>query len=219
MPFIDLTPERELKVRPEILQDPHIPKPLHGLNPRTLLGQEWWDNQRFVAYKYYDYHCWACGVTAMEAKYSALLEAHERYKYKYRKARAEMIEVVALCKACHMFVHSGLTCTLYVAEEITFTRMHNVIWRGTTILTDAGMKPNPYALFSYRMVLDLMRQQGKHVVGHEESAQALKMYNLSDRHQLPKHPELGWSKWRLVIEGKKYKSIYKNMEEWEAAYS
>lgn len=46
-------------LEPVVLTHQNIPKPLHGLNPRTIKGQQWWD----VAGKLADEgYCIACGI-------------------------------------------------------------------------------------------------------------------------------------------------------------
>lgn len=36
--------------RPEILSSPNIPKPLHGVNPRSIMGQDAWNVMRQEVY-------------------------------------------------------------------------------------------------------------------------------------------------------------------------
>jgi len=38
-------------VLPELLLHPNIPKPLHGVNPRSILGQQWWDVISVTSYQ------------------------------------------------------------------------------------------------------------------------------------------------------------------------
>jgi hypothetical protein len=45
--------------RPEILVSLQIPKPMHQLNPRTILGQRWWDETRRAACSSTAQHCLA----------------------------------------------------------------------------------------------------------------------------------------------------------------
>ena len=43
--------------QPEILLQPNIVNPLHGVNPRLIMGKGWWDRKRYEAYEKYDHHC------------------------------------------------------------------------------------------------------------------------------------------------------------------
>jgi hypothetical protein len=109
------TEEVKIKLRPELLLLPNIPKPLHGIAPRTIMGQSWWDEQRHKAYASLDYHCAACG--ALKGNESLLfrgwLEAHEVYDIDYNHRVARFIEIVPLCVCCHMAIHTGRLTSLY----------------------------------------------------------------------------------------------------------
>ena len=90
---------------PELLTHPNIPKPLHGITPRDILGKAWWDQQRQIAYRERHYHCWACGVHKSQAAYYQWLEGHESYDIDYVHGIVTLREIVALCHACHSFIH------------------------------------------------------------------------------------------------------------------
>ena len=98
------------KVKPlfrrlSLLHHTNIPKPLHGLNPRTIMGKEWWDEKRKEAYNKNNRCCHACGAHST----SHPLEAHEVYELIPSQGKAIFIEVVALCSECHKTIHLGFT--------------------------------------------------------------------------------------------------------------
>ena len=101
-------------LEPQLLLAPNVPKPLHGLAPRVILGQAWWDKTRRAAYKQTNYHCLACGVHKTRATYHAWLEGHEVYSVNYELGRAKYVRSVALCQFCHNSIHDGLLKALLV---------------------------------------------------------------------------------------------------------
>ena len=121
--------------RPELLLHPSVPLALSGVNPRTIKGQDWWDKVRREADRKNNYCCFACGVYQLEALYKQTLDAHETYTYDYDKLEARPGEVVALCAACHRFIHWRRVQDFHTRKE--------VVIRGLKILADAGL-PVPY---------------------------------------------------------------------------
>ena len=171
------------KLRPEILLHPNIPKPLHGMNPRSILGQEWWDKQRRAAYAKEDFHCWACGVHKTDAKYHQWLEGHECYKFNYSAGTAVMIEIVALCHSCHNFIHRGKLAMDLRAGRISQEKHDEILEHGTQILHQlCKVDEHPY------IVCD----------GGTPAK---------------------WGDWRLILEGKEYRSKFENFDEWKQFYS
>jgi len=92
---------------PEILCHPNVPKPLHTIAPRTIMGNGWWNRIRLEVYKRYDYHCAACGVHKTRAMRFKRLEAHEFYEVDYHTGTVTVKSLEPLCNYCHMFIHSG----------------------------------------------------------------------------------------------------------------
>src|SRR5271165_1557046 len=79
------------KLRPEVLLCDNIPKPLYGVNPRSILGSKWWDETRQAAYRSTEFHCIACG-TPKHLTARGWLEGHEIYEVSYDKGRAKYLE-------------------------------------------------------------------------------------------------------------------------------
>lgn len=130
---------KEWILKPEILLHGQIPKPLHSLNPRTLLGRAWWDRERLKAYKSTDYHCQACGVFKTDAKYHAWLEGHENYEIDYLLGRMTYLGILPLCHYCHSYIHRGRLEALLESGKIHHAKYVSIIQHGDSVLAKAGL--------------------------------------------------------------------------------
>lgn len=119
----------EWVLKPEILCHPHIPKPLHGVAPRAIKGQTWWDKTRQEAYRSTDYHCVACGVHKHEAKKHKWLEAHEFWNIDYNTGVCEVKSIEPLCHYCHNFIHSG-RLSMIVGKEKSKQEVIDILEHG-----------------------------------------------------------------------------------------
>lgn len=204
----------EPEVTPSILQHPNLPKPMHGLNPRGLLGQRWWDDHRHPAYAERDFHCWACGVHKSEAKVHQWLEGHEEYEIDYPKGRMVFKRVVALCHFCHNFIHSGRLYMLWLDDKITNARFKEIIVHGFNVLQEAGLLPWSGTI---ETVLLGQREWGGRFRGYSKS----KMLKMLAEAKTKEDDPVGfaaWEDWRLVLEGKEYPPVHATMEDWREAY-
>ncbi len=151
-----------MTIRPEILLHPQIPKPLHGIAPRVIKGQAWWDVVRREAYASTDYHCAACGVPKHEALFHHWLEAHELYSYDWEKGWLEMEQIVPLCHACHNYIHKGRMIHMLGRGEMNRAKFNIIIAHGDRILDQvdpvvkvASLPPPMIAKWeNWRMVVD-----------------------------------------------------------------
>lgn len=187
---------------PIYLTHPNIPKPLHGLNPRTIMGKEWWDDHRQVAYAKLNYRCWACGIHKQDAKYHKWLEGHEAYSINYKTGNVRLIEIVALCHSCHNFIHSGRMMAMLEKGQLDELKCYDILKHGMDILNKAKLKPYVVAdyLWSY-------------INGRENWSPS------EDQWDILYGDVAGWNEWHIEIDGKKHYSKYKNYSEWKEAYS
>ncbi len=113
---------------------------MHGLAPRVLLGQEWWDATRQAAYRSTNFHCIACGVSKYDAVEFKHLEGHELYEIDYPAGRMTYIETVPLCHYCHSFIHTGHLLMLLQEGKITQEKYSAVLSHGLAVLKAAKLK-------------------------------------------------------------------------------
>ena len=132
---------KNIEPDPRLLLHCNIPKPLHEVNPRSIKGESWWNEQRFKVYEEQGNHCAACGVHKSQAEgKKQWLECHEIYEINWKKGRAFFIKLVALCPYCHKFIHSGRLQALYKKREIKKQEYLDIIKHGTDILEKEGLK-------------------------------------------------------------------------------
>ncbi len=148
MPFIkvDFNGIKPKFKRPDLLQHPSIPKYLAGVNPRRIMGREWWDAHRRVVYERNNYHCFACGISAAEAPIHQWLEAHECYDYMWEEKILRYRETVALCYRCHNFIHSGRLYNVYLDGKVTREELLSVLLHGFKVLHKARLVPSQKAV-------------------------------------------------------------------------
>lgn len=186
-----------MKLRPEILTHPNIPKPLHEVNPRNIMGKELWDKVRQEVYKKYDYHCIACGVSKYEAERHKWLEAHEYYDIDYEKGIVEIESIEPLCHYCHNFIHSG-RLSMVMRKEKSLQEVIDILEHGFKILSENNLK-------CFYFTYEFAKQIGANTYG-------VVPYKISGG-------DVGWSDWKLIWNGKEYHSKFRNYEEWQERWS
>lgn len=171
--------------RPEILNTGGIPSAMYGVNPRSIMGKERWDVLRRRIYTWNNYCCFACGVPRLDAKYHSWLEAHEIYDVDWEEGEMCLREVVALCPACHGYIHIGRLLTVGPLKKV-----QEVLKRGLLVLEEGGLKPRKeYAYLAARML------------GPRYFRYLLPRYYILVPRPRVIAPR---SQWRLIFEGQEY---------------
>ena len=192
----------------KLLLHPNIPTALHGVNPRSILGQKWWDVQRQIAYAKHDYHCWGCGVHKSVAKYHQWLEAHEVYDIDYGTGRIEMTAICALCHSCHNYIHDGRMQKLFEKNQLSFQKYIDVLAHGERLIkTYLAQVATNYQGQSWKMPFEP-------TLPFQYAFPDLVIPELSR----PVPSTVEWHQWHLVVEDKEYYSRFCDAQEWSDYY-
>lgn len=178
---------------PKIILCPRIPKPLHGVNPRSILTQidkDWWDRTRKKVYEVSRFRCMCCGVDKEhQFGYPKYLDAHELYQINYATGEVRLRYIVSLCHSmCHRAIHFGRWTSEYEKGNIDEKTFYSVISYANSLCKDNNLPLKNW----------------------DTSVNDNLCYNVP------------WNEWHLtlVIEGeeKKFYSRFKNEEELEESY-
>lgn len=178
---------------PALLTHPHIPKPLHGVAPRTVLGEVWWEKEKARARHAARSRCQACG------EFSGNLEAHETYGTDYKTGVAKYLKTVMLCHSCHNFIHSG-RLEMIAGKEKTIEEVKAILAHGFRILAAAN------------------RTEGRKLKAFPatcELADALQVKRHGVRASKLPDSTVPWEAWRLEINNKRFAPVFPTYGAWE----
>ena len=116
---------------------------MHGVTPRGILGNVWWNETRKAAYRSLAYRCAACGVQKLLARCRQWLEGHEVYTIDYLLGRMAYLETVPLCHFCHNYIHGGRLQALLESGEIHQAKYVAIVQHGDRVLREAGLQRPP----------------------------------------------------------------------------
>jgi hypothetical protein len=182
---------------PEVLTHPNIPIPLHGLNPRTIKGDKWWDKTRKEAYAATNDHCFACGIHKSNARGRKWMEGHEYWNIDYQAGKCVVEKIIPLCHYCHNFIHSG-RLSMIAGKDKTYREVIDILEHGFGILKKNGLK-------CFGNTRSLALDLGADTFGVEEYENRI-------------NPNIRWQDWVLVLEGVEYHSLFANEGAWRDHY-
>ena len=176
------------KLDPTVLGQPNMPKALHGINPRTIMGASKW--RRFsLEQRTNRPYCTSCG------KEGCVLDLHESYTIQYSTRTITINDYVPLCKNCHSFIHSGLLQVLVAQKKTSVSTARLILSSGFDICQTHKVK-----VFK----------------GTVDFARSLNVSTAGIRSWSPPMYDEGWGQWKLIFEEQEYLGLTK--EQWMKKY-
>lgn len=226
MKLLDKYPvERKLKwTAPEgggapLLTMPNIPKPLHGVNPRLIMGEAEWTKTRKKAYFDAGYKSEISGILCAEP---GSLHAHEVYSINYVTGTCRFKKICAITPLEHVyFIHSGRAITMWKNKNPLYStdKLLKGVENGFKLIYEWNQThPREKKLKAYQTFLEYLKQ--------EELREP--MEELIDKYEIKFWGEdtkrmCDWEDWKLLIPDKKtgvlkiYPTPYKDYRAWEEA--
>lgn len=204
-----LPPKEGDDLRPLIAM-PNIPRPLHGVNPRTILGTSTWNHMRKFCYAKANDTCEICGYKPDNPHHR---HGHEVYEIDYAKGTAKFVKVFCVCSMCHLgCIHTGRALTLWKNGNPLYPT--DFLLKGAEhafkIISEYNAD-NPKAdLRAYSTFLDYLK--------HDELREP--MEKLIDQYGIKFYTEVEdmvpWGDWKLIIGDQEYNTPYADKDEWKA---
>ena len=127
-----------MDTKPEVLTQTILPFALHGINPRTIMGQYKWNKIKKEAQSIANHHCQACG-RYVEHIPGDWLECHEEYNIDMKNHVFSIKNFICLCKECHNYIHQGRLRMLLLDGTIDEEYYNKIISHGESILKEHGL--------------------------------------------------------------------------------
>lgn len=187
---------------------PNIPRPLHGVNPRTILGASTWNHMRKGCYYRANDTCQICGYHPENLRRR---HGHEVYDIDYAHGTATFKGVFCLCSLCHLgCIHTGRALTLWKKGNPLYPT--EFLLQGAEHafkLINEYNQDNPGAdLRAYSTFLDYLK--------HEELRP--KMEELIEKYDIKFYTEVDnmveWGDWKLIIGDREYHTPYETEQDW-----
>lgn len=187
-----------------LLTMPNIPAPLHGLNPRSVMGEEEWDKQRFDCYTKANWRCEICDTPCER------MQAHEIYTYDYVSHTAVFKRLIALCDKCHRGIHSGRLTTMTKDGDVSREYFLDIAEHCFKLIHDYNEKNGT----EYRLY-DAFLAATRHPELHKELLELIEKYDIKF-YRTPKVSKNEWGKWKLLWGTKVLRGPYNSCDEWMA---
>ena len=190
---------------------PNIPRPLHGVNPRTLLGTPTWNRMRKHCYAQANDTCEICGTKPENLRHR---HGHEVYEIDYAHGTAKFVRVFCVCSLCHLgCIHTGRALTLWKHNNPLYPT--DFLLQGAEhafkIISEYN-KDNPKAdLRAYSTFLDYL----KHEELREPMEKLIEKYNI--KFYSEEEDAVEWGDWKLIIGNREYPTPYVDKDAWKAS--
>lgn len=198
-----------------IISMPNLPKPLHGVAPRTLLGTTTWNRMRKACYINAEYKCEVCGAEVGKDIEKRQLHAHELYEIDYVAGTSKFVRCIALCSKCHLGgIHTGRAITLYKQNNPLYPKEFLLAGAENAfkLIHDYNEKHPKEQLRAYSTFIEYL----KHEDLEEPMRELIEKYDIKFYEENTK-VMAEWPKWKLIIGEKEFPTPYKDGKDWEEA--
>lgn len=192
---------------------PNIPKPLHHLAPRTILGPTEWNKMRRACYEAANDTCEICGERPETLRRR---QSHEAYAIDYEKGTAIFVGCFCLDSVCHLAcIHTGRAITLYSQGNPLYPAEFLLAGaeKAFTIISSYNHDhPEQEPVRLYSTWIEYLKYDEL----REPMLELIKKYDAKFYMEDPKKTA-PWGQWRLVFNGEEYPTPYKNEKAWKKA--